>query len=165
MIAHGRSGSRRCRMRRSRMLAAAAGSLLRLGFLETGVSVCRGKEGVEGEGRGTKTVIFAEANETEADREHAGVHEDGDGVVRRLELRGVGSGGETGIDIAQHDGGAERESSHGVGGVGGAEGGREVDGGVVGAKAMMQLVAIRVAWVRVGLPRYNHVVSLVSTAE
>lgn len=139
MIGHGRSGSRKCWVRRSRMLAAAAGSLLRLEFLETGVSVCGGSGG-RGRGRYTKTVIFAEADETEADREHAGVHEDGDGVVRRLELRGVGSGGETSIDIAQHDGGAERESGHGVGGVGGAEGG---GGGVVGAEAMMQLVAIQ----------------------
>lgn len=42
------------------------------------------------------------------------MHEDGDGVVRRFELRGVGisGGGETGIDVAQHSGRAERESRH-----------------------------------------------------
>lgn len=68
----------------------------------------------EGRERGTKAVVFAEPDQTEADGEHAGMHEDGDGVVRRFELRGVsiGGGGETCIDVAQHGGRAEGESRH-----------------------------------------------------
>lgn len=65
-------------------------------------------------GRGTETVVFAESDQTEADREHAGMYEDGDGVLRRFELRGVGIGsGETGFNVAQHGGRTEGESGHG----------------------------------------------------
>lgn len=71
---------------------------------------------MRGGGRGTETVVFTEPDQTEADGEHAGVYEDGDGVLRRFELRGVGiGGGETGFNVAQHGGCAEWESGHGGG--------------------------------------------------
>lgn len=74
--------------------------------------MCVRREGREG--GGTETVVFAEPDQTEADGQHTGMYEDGNGVVRRFELRGVGiGGGETGFNVTQHGRRAEGESGHG----------------------------------------------------
>lgn len=66
------------------------------------------------------------------------MHKDGDGVMRRLELRGVvvvggggGGGGQTGIDVAQHGGRTERDGGHGRMGAGRRDRRFESVGGVL----------------------------------
>ena len=55
----------------------------------------------------TQAVVFAETDEAESHRKQAGVHEEGDGIVRRIQLRSASEGRDACDDQSQQGGRAE----------------------------------------------------------